>query len=793
MRRPDEPGAISVSRFPNLPLAPPVFRAGFFRRVGVCAGFLLASVLPGLAAAQPDDAYLDETARRLITGARAARDASLAEILSYKAVVQERVAVAATASSRSYPLMSGEHVSRLRWFQDQPNVVRVLGSRVRFAGLPIGGLFQGIAARYAANPLQDPFHFALSSVLPHSRATMATFLRSPLEAGSERDYQFRSGDTISLALPGNRSVQVVAVTATPRFRSVQLLSAVMWIEPESYGLARTVYRLSKKIDSEFEWSVTGEERWPPALRIDPGDGAEDEGSEEAIRVQSGRTFSASDRHRGRLDRFLDGIVNNLMPPTEMDVTSVVADYTLWELSHWLPRSVRVAGYLRSGDETDLDSPNSILPFIRDWTFTIEEVQSAETGGLPPATARSVVERWREDGDSIDFGTGPTDGPNRTITIIPRNRAALAINEGLPPPIQHPHPDFPQDDALLRGAARTVADSGAAGNPQEGARGRRSPWAFEPPLWTLRLLRYNRVEGLSVGTRLRRRLAKGTGVATLRAGTLRREPSVDLTLDYGYPGRRHRFSLYHALRQRTPLGERRRIAPLNFAADPADYYVATGVALQLLPSRDERLWGSLTLFAERQLQVGGFTGTPPTRQMRAGGLASWKPWWGRSQYGSWSGGGNAALEGWLGDNPAAKASLTGALLISLSARLLVAAEAGAARLWGDPSPHDLWRLGGGGEWLRGYPSGALSGEAVQKVRAEIQYSVPLLRLALFGDWAASGDQSLRSAGLGVSFMEGLIRVDVARGLAQWKDPVLAKEPDVWRKPGWALHLRTDTRF
>ena len=54
-----------------------------------------------------------------------------------------------------------------------------------------------------------------------------------------------------LRLPGGRSVQATAVTAIPRFRSVQLVSAVMWIEPESFGLVRVAYRLAKRLDTEL--------------------------------------------------------------------------------------------------------------------------------------------------------------------------------------------------------------------------------------------------------------------------------------------------------------------------------------------------------------------------------------------------------------------------------------------------------------------------------------------------------------------------------------------------------------
>ena len=77
----------------------------------------------------------------------------------------------------------------------------------------------------------------------------------------------------------------------------------------------------------------------------------------------------------------------------------------------------------------------------------------------------------------------------------------------------------------------------------------------------------------------------------------------------------------------------------------------------------------------------------------------------------------------------------------------------------------------------------SGESFWRARAEIGTAFPGARIALFGDagWVGAGRRpeakpNLAAVGLGVSSLDGLIRLDLARAL---------------RAPtGWRLHLYVD---
>ena len=109
---------------------------------------LLALTLHGTASAQtPDsipgdtlatdptrDAYLDETARHLVLGVKAARDTAQLGIDGYTALIRERLGMDAPTFGRDRPYVSGERVTRVRWSRDEPDVAHVLGSRFRDPG-----------------------------------------------------------------------------------------------------------------------------------------------------------------------------------------------------------------------------------------------------------------------------------------------------------------------------------------------------------------------------------------------------------------------------------------------------------------------------------------------------------------------------------------------------------------------------------------------------------------------------------------------------------------------------------
>lgn len=761
---------------------------------------LLVCISPGTAAAQtPDtppgdtlattsarDAYLDETARLLIRGAKAARDTAQLGIDAYTALIRERMGVDAPTLRRDRPWVHGERVARVRWSRIEPDVVHVLGGRFRDPGQGPNdppSFFAGLRAeRFATDPGADPFLFGMAA-LGASTEQAAAAVRSPLAPDSERHYQFRSGDTLTVEFSGERRVEAVAVTVIPRVRSIRLISAIMWIEPESMAVVRVAYRLAKRVDREISWQVRRGGRWAPGLRVDIWTGEADSAvvSDSASAADSSAADpSAADSSAAEdpqpasnslFDRLINGTLNNLVPLMTLDITTVVAEYGFWESRHWLPRYVRWEGYIGADEDPGATNrPAPPVPMTIDWAIEIEEIQERDAEAAPgmPATASAALDLWRQNEDSISGDLAAAD-PAEIVTILPADRDALVRSELLPPNVWEEDPPGldPRDIAKIASDLGAIG-TGEGGDPNEAA----NPWTFQPPGRTLRLLRYNPVEGVSAGTRLRRDFDWGRGAVSLRIPTRRiQAPDVQFTLVRNHGNRRVQLSIYRALRgggiADGGLGQ----SPGVFitSGDSTDFYWSRGVSLRLLPGRGERYRMSLRLFAESDADVvrDGGAGIGAAVRNRVGTVVSWRPWWGGLTPRSMGGGGWLGIRAALGDNSHLRAGVTGVLVVPLPSDYSVGLEAGAARVWGDPARKDLWSLGASGIWLRGH-KGNLPSDALWRGRIDLQRPVSFLRLSVFGDWVSNGGDDLYAVGVGAVFMDGITRLDVAHGLRLGRD-------------------------
>ena len=672
---------------------------------------------------------------------------------AYTAVIRERMGVELPDYRRSRPWFSGERTARFRWSREEPTIVHVLGAGWRDPSLGPDGaeFFPGLRAeRFAVDPLGDPFRFGLAVFGP---ALADPGTRSPLEPGSERHYQFRSGDTISVRLGADRVLRAVAVAVIPRYPSVRLVSAIMWIDPESFGLVRVAYRLAKPIDREMSWRLRRGGSWRLGLGFDTG--AVDS-SDDGIEADSALASDSATTRPGIVDRLVNGMINGAMPRLELDISTVIADYGLWEMRHWLPRSVTWKGHVAATEGVTASgyAPPPI-PATIDWTVEIEDIREggAETAPGVPATAAEALRLWLQEGDSVS-GKLEEAEPGETVTITPADRRALATSEHLPATLW-------EDDRRLDNAAleQIASDLAAIGTGEGGDRaGAPSPWTLDPPGTTLRLLRYNPVEHLSVGTRLQRGFGWGRAALTARVGTRRLElPDIDLTLLHDRPSHRMFVSFYRALRDADP-GEGDTGTPGLYATgDAADFHRSHGAAIRILPPPSERNWLSLRLFAEQDTDIG-----TDNRRNRVGAGVAWRPWWGGLASGSFGGGGSASVRASVGDNPHVRAVVEGALVIPLASRISLGMQAAAARVWGEPALQDLWRIGGSGSWLRGHAE-AVRASRIQMARLDLQRQIRFLRFSLFADWASAGGEDFYALGAGLVYMDGLLRLDAARGL------------------------------
>ena len=733
---------------------------------------LLGGSLRGTASAQTDpvgDAYLDGTARRLMLGLKAARDTARLGIDAYTTLIRERLGFEWPAYQRNRPWGHGERTARVRWSRYEPAVVHVLAARFRDALLDPedSEFFAGLRAeRFAVDPLGDPFRFGFMVFSQSPDAAITT--RSPLEPDSERYYQFRSGDTLAVQLSDGSTLRAVAVTAIPRYRSIRLVSAIMWIDAESFGLARVAYRLTKPVDREMSWRLRSGGRWMPGLYIETG---------RTHPPDSARAGDPTPDRPGFFDRLVNGAINGTFPRLRLDISTVVAEYELWEMRHWLPRSVTWRGDMSVMEEaTAAGFAPLAVPAMIDWTLDVEDIRERGADATPgtPATAAAALRLWRQEGDSISGALAEAE-PGETVTITPADREALAASDLLPPTVWEESGGV--DDAAIE---RIAAELAAIGTGEGGDRAEAlSPWLFDPPVTTLRLLRYNPVERVSVGTRLQRDFGWGRASLTTRIGTAGVEvPDINLTLQRTHPGHLMLVSFYRSLRSGEP-GEGDGTPGLYAAGDPEAFHWSHGAAIRFLPPLGERSSMSLRLFAEQDAVI-------PTdaKRNRVGAAVAWRPWWGSPEPGSFGGGGRASVRASAGDNPHVRAVVEGALVVPLHARWFLGVRAGTARVWGDPAQHDLWRIGSSGRWLRGHAE-SIRGARVHMARVDLQRPIRFLRLSLFGDWASAVGDDFYAVGAGLVLMDGVLRLDLARGIRGGREGGPA--------PVLRLHFRGDALF
>jgi hemolysin activation/secretion protein len=123
---------------------------------------------------------------------------------------------------------------------------------------------------------------------------------------------------------------------------------------------------------------------------------------------------------------------------------------------------------------------------------------------------------------------------------------------------------------------------------------------------------------------------------------------------------------------------------------------------------------------------------------------------------------------------ARASLIGRVVFPVTEKFRFAAEAGGGTSWGSPSPQRLWYVGGP-RTLRGYAPRIAGGDSYGRARGEVARFFSWGALSLFSDygWAGEGSEldlsdGYHSIGVGLSILDGLIRIDGAQGLRSPRD-------------------------
>ncbi len=715
------------------------------------AFLLIAALQPQSADTIPTDTYRDHDVAVFMERARAARGAEVEDLENYEATVTQRVYVGLNTSSfrRERGLFLMDRVARIRWVAGGPRIVRWRGWRM---AVPIAG--DKVEVDYDRDETIETFPYDPTG----DRLVLAgsPFL-NPLADTAVHHYRYASGDTMRMLLPRQeRTITLVEVLIEPRKADFGLLAGGLWFEAESGALVRAYYRPARPFDLEMD---------------------EPEESDE---------------------------VPGFLKPVVVTIDYMTIDYGLQELRWWLPNRLGFEGQMRMRDA--IAAPVTLEWSVRDYAIN-QESDIDLVGDLPEGWTRIVTRdcrsneerrerrrQWRNQqndaGDILDEPEEDEDlcpdglPPDSVIIITPPDDSLISSPE-LPPPSYDREPLAFKDDEL----AELRTDLGKILlPPPEPGRVRFVRPGFPD------LVRYNRIEALSIGARLEVPTWGYSGLSlTGRLGIADLSPNVVLELRQQMTRSVVKASGYHRLVSAADWGN-----PLTFGNslntfflgyDNGQYYRTAGMSVEGSTERGRatlgwRLFGEYQYAAEKGTNVSIpdwlFSDT-----LNANIIADKADLIGASgridlQYGVGSNDGGVLLPSLWGDAATGTFEywrLAGqvAYLQSLFGALRGAVELSAGTTGGDVPTQRLYFLGGP-YTLRGFEIGNPAGSAYWFGRLEIGNNLPAFRVMAFGDfgWAGSrddfGSDTKIGVGLGVSALDGIFRIDLGhavRGGNDWR--------------------------
>jgi hypothetical protein len=708
---------------------------------------IITTLVLGVFAAQnpaPADssAYLDPAARRIVAAARARRETVDRSITAYQTTMRERIGAGVRALRRDRMLFRRELALRIDWRRDSVGRIDVVGARQAVPAVrpqvELPEDLKGDVADYAFDPADDRLTVGFGG--SSDGESQGVRLGHPLAPGSEADYRFATGDSSVLVFPDGRTILLRELRVTPRRLDFRLMTGSLWIDEKSHGVVRALFRPARPFDFD-----------------------EDVGDE-------------------------DDDVPGFVKPIRVEVRFITIDYGLWDGRWWLPRLIAFDAVATAGSW--LQMPMRYERLYSDYEVT-GDTTTRRTPRPPPATAAADSTARARCHEQEDVECVCRNGECLAFAVhIPTDTAALLGSAELPPAF-----------AGVGGGDTLIS----AGEMQELAHGLgrlpEAPWQFHarPPRWGL--ARYNRVEGLALGARgeldFGRLQLDGSARIALSDG----EPDLEAGLTRENGSARLRLAAYRRLNAVDPtagsLGFGNSLGALLLGRDDGDYYRSAGVAVTVHPAVTVTQGFSVRLYAERQRGAAKRTDFSFPHVLHADHLfrpniaADSADQLGaavtfRAQRGfdpeapRW--GADVTLEGGTGTYGFGRASTALRIAAPLTPRLTGAVELAGGTSAGRVPVQSRWYLGGPNT-LRGYGGGVTSGDAFWRARVEVANRLPAARLVLFCDVGRAAPRDrlslarpLVGAGIGASFLDGLMRIDLARALRSPK--------------GWRLDLYAD---
>jgi hypothetical protein len=717
-------------------------------------------------------AYRDAPARTLLGKAREARMRQDSALLAYDATAYQRISAGLgfRAVGRNRLLFRTENVSRVRWSRDGGTWVDLKGART---AMPMVKDADAEVDVHEMSPI--PYYPGRDALWIGSGVAKAEVdpgeMIHPLAIGSEAYYRFSTGDSITFTLSDGKTIALRELRIEPREPSWRLSVGSFWFDVASGQLVRAAYRMAVEMNI---WQVAEEE-------------ADD-------------------------DDEVPAVVKAMMSPMKANLEGVTIDYGLYGGRFWLPRVQAAEGSAQVGFMR--------VPFKMEESFKYASVNGADSLPAVPPSPKSLRDslfgdslRWSDlpreerrararriaEADSVrrlqqrvdrtaqcdSAGTyvrydSRHNGAVRVAIRVPCDSTALARSPDLPGSI------YEEGEELFGLAERDELLKALSFSLQPG-------WAPQKPTihYGLDLTRYNRVEGFSTGLSVTQEFGRG-----YRAGFIPRFGFADLQPNGELFGARTNG------RRQVQVGVYRRLSASNDWGDP----LAFGSSLNaVLFGLDEgfyyRTWGGEVTGSN--LEGGGFTwrlfgeqhrdanvethfslakalndvrfmdNIEATRGTIGGASARYTRTFGLDPAG-WRLLTDARAEAAAGTFDYARGAFDATVSRGLGGSVSAALTGSAGTSGGTLPPQRAWFIGGA-HTVRGQrPSLTEPGQAGNSywlTRAELGMQLSVVRPSLFGDLGWAGDRSAWShpgrpvsgAGVGLSFLDGLFRMDVSRGI------------------------------
>jgi hypothetical protein len=781
-------------------------------------------------------AFADPQAKVILERARVARLSQDSALRSYRAIATQRMSLGLGVRrvGLEKTLFRGDNVARVDWSRDGGVWVTPLGSRatVPMAGAnSTGDMVDAVSIPYF--PGRESLWMPSSNFGVVRADVDDREIIHPIANGAEAYYRYETGDSITITLDRDRNIRLRELRITARRPEWRVFVGTFWFDQESGQLVRAAYRLAVPI--EF-WDIASEEI----------------GKEEERNAVVARTRDSLARERlSRAEYVIDstrraarsstdddeppGWVKAAFRPARGTLDYVTIEYGLYGGRFWMPRANSAEFHAQVGPMR--------TPFKLDEKFTYDEVNGDyKTPPIPKALTAlerlalndsirkaggdtSGIVMDRDPGVTISVGVGGGDdsvrmarrdsafrranckeGDSTYVRTESRYNDALRIAYNMPCDRQLlrnsellPPSNISDDDLFDMTTRDQLLD--ALGLSLQPAWGPLRP-TFRSGL---DLVRYNRVEGLSVGVLGEQVLGAGyTARATARLGHADLEVNGELGIERSNGRRTAYATVYRRLRATAPewgnpLSFGPSVPAILFARDEGFYFRTVGVEVGdrrtvrkgafewRLFTEQQRTAGDSSVVDTwslgRQLGVGQFRTNFDASKLSVTGLeASWGRVFGNDPLGLRV---VSTLRGEGGTGTVAYGRGSFELLASRPVRnVAVALTTSAGTSVGDLPPQRGWFLGGL-RTVRGSAPGSQFGSAYWFARGEVGTKFGGVRPVLFydGGWAGSRDAfgkgaMLRGAGGGLSFLDGIFRLDVARNLARrggWRTDLYFEAP------------------